>query len=298
MVMTTAKSTNKVKTASFSNEKYGSELLIDVAWIHEMPSFEKSDSPYRLDFYDITLIYSGKGTFWLDNEEHIVSPNKVFFTSPGQVRRWFVEGLDGICLFFPSEFLLEHFNDPLFLHRLRYFHTNNKPSSLTLTTLQQQRLRDRLDAMHQEISCLSSDSPHLLRAIAYEILVNLNRWYASQYGQQLDNQFDQIVSKFRRLIEEQFRQLQSVAAYANLLGLTPGHLNFLCKKHLGRTAGELIRARMISEARRMLIHTEQDIGAISTYLGFNDPSYFSRTFRRIMHVSPLAYRRDGKLRLE
>lgn len=286
-----------VKNTSFVRNKYGKELLIDVAWIHEMPTFEKSTSPYRLDFYDITIITSGSGSFWLDNTEYKISPNTVFFTSPGQVRRWFVDNLDGQCLFFPAEFLLEHFNDSLFLHRLRYFHANSGPYSLTITPQQQARLTERLQTMHQEIKCLSSDSPHLLRAIAYEILVNLNRWYAAQYGQQLDSISDQTVSSFRLLIETEFRKKLGVADYADRMGITPGHLNYLCKIHLGSTASGLIRGRMVSEACRLLVHTEQGIGTISAYLGFSDPSYFSRAFRREKSISPKEYRTIGQKRL-
>lgn len=297
MAFNSPSSADGVKNVSFVGDKYGKELLIDVAWIHEMPTFEKSTLPYRLDFYDITLITSGTGSFWLDNAEYEVSPNTVFFTSPGQVRRWFVDDLDGLCLFFPAEFLLEHFNDSLFLHRLRYFHANTGPFSLTVTAQQQIRLTERLDTMHQEVANLSSDSPHLLRAIAYEILVNLNRWYAAQYGQQLDNMSDQTVSRFRSLIETEFRKKHGVAEYADCMGLTPGHLTYLCKKHLGCTASELIRGRMVSEACRMLVHTEQDIGTISAFLGFSDPSYFSRAFRREKSLSPQKYRRMGQHRL-
>ncbi len=286
-----------VKNVTFSKEKYGGELLIDVAWIHEMPSFEKSPTPYRLDFYDITLISGGTGTFWLDNEAHAIKPNQVFFTSPGQVRRWFAKDLDGICLFFPAKFLLEHFNDSLFLHRLRYFHTNSGPFSLEVTTEQEKKLQDRLAAMHAEIADLKDDSPHLLRAIAYEILVNLNRWFAAQNKQQLDSVTENKISKFRSLIESEFRRKLSVHDYANLLGLTPGHLNYLCNKHLGQKASTLIHDRLLSEACRMLVHSEHDIGLISRFLGFKDPSYFSRFFKRHMNFSPLTYRNIGRQRL-
>ncbi len=288
---------NDVKSVEFSKQKYGSELLIDVAWIHEMPTFEKSQLPYRLSFYDITLISHGKGDFWLDNEQHTILPNTLFFTSPGQVRRWFADDLDGLCLFFPAEFLLEHFNDTLFLHRLRYFHTGAGPLSLSISLEQQHYLKERLNAMREEISNLSDDSPHLLRAIAYEVLVKINRWYALQNGQKLDHASHQAISQFRQLIEQNFKTTQSVAEYANLLNLTPGHLNFLCKKHLGTNASQLIHSRVTSEARRLLVHTDQGIGVISQYLGFKNSSYFSRSFKRATNQSPLHYRRTEKQRL-
>lgn len=286
-----------VKNVSFSRQKYGTELLIDVAWIHDMPSFEKSPTPYRIDFYDVTLITKGSGTFWLDNQEYNVEPGTVLFTSPGQVRRWFVEELDGICLFFPAEFILEHFNDSLFLHRLRYFHSNPTVFSLALNTSQEFKLNERMQTMLNEITHLSSDSNHLLRAIAYEILVNLNRWYAQSYGHNLQGLTESTVSKFRELLERQYRTMHNVSAFAKTLGLTPGHLNFLCKKHLGQTASNMIENRVMSEACRLLVHTDKDLGAIASYLGFSDQSYFSRAFRRFSNTSPKEYRRKGKSRL-
>lgn len=288
---------DNVSTVRFSRKKYGRELLVDVAWIRDMPSFIKTDDPYRLDFYDITLISSGDGVFWLDNKRYAVEPNTVLFTSPGQARRWIVNGLDGICLFFPAVFLLEHFNDPLFLHRLRYFHTDGGPYALSIGAGRQSRLMERLDAMHREISDLQSDSPHLLRAIAYEILIKLNRWYAERYGQQLDHSANHAVSRFRRLVERDFKSTRSVAAYAKSLGLTPGHLNHLCQKHLGRSAGDIVRGRVLAEARRLLVHTEHDIGRISLHLGYGDSSYFSRVFKRASGLSPLVYRRLGQREL-
>ncbi|TRY30718.1 AraC family transcriptional regulator [Aliiglaciecola sp. M165] len=286
-----------VKNVSFSRNKYGPELLIDVAWISNMPSFEKSPIPYRIDFYDITLIISGNGSFWLDNQEYIVEPGTVLFTSPGQVRRWFVEGLDGICLFFPAEFILEHFNDTLFLHRLRYFHSNQAAFSLSLNAEQRSRLRERMKTMLDEIKQLSGDSNHLLRAIAYEILVNLNRWYAQRYGHNLDGVSESTVSKFREVLERKYRETHQVSDFAKILGLTPGHLNHLCKKHLGQTASKLIESRVMSEACRLLVHTDRDLGALAMHLGFADPSYFSRAFRRFTKVSPRDYRIKGKQRL-
>ena len=116
---------NDVKVVDFAKQKYGSPLLIDVAWIHDMPSFEKSVSPYRLNFYDITLVSQGKGYFWLDNEKYEVMPNTLLFTSPGQVRRWFADDLDGVCLFFPAE---TRMNEIELLAKIPYSQDNSAES--------------------------------------------------------------------------------------------------------------------------------------------------------------------------
>lgn len=277
----------------FVTGKYGRELKIDVAWIHEMPGFKRTDAPHRLSFYDITLITAGTGKFWLDADHYKVKPNTVFFTSPGQSRRWQVSGLDGLCLFFPAEFLLEHFNDPLFLHRLRFFHAERATQSFSPPAKDVARLRERMDTMHGEIAALQDDSPHLLRAIAYEILILLNRAYAKRHGQELGGSGNHVISRFRQLVESEFRTTHRVADYAQRLALTPGHLNFVCRKHLGQSAGDVIRGRVLAEARRLLIHADVDVGRISLQLGYDDPSYFSRVFKRATGRTPMRFRQDA-----
>jgi AraC-like DNA-binding protein len=283
----------EVRPIHFSRQKYGPEILIDVAWMSEMPSFSQTIEPYTLDFYDITLITQGQGTFWLDNKEYNVSAGQVFFSTPGQVRRWYVSDLQGVCIFFPAEFLLEHFNDPLFLHRLHYFHTHTGPFNLPLDEHQQQCLLDRLKDMHSEFSQLQGDSPELLRAIAYEVLVYLNRWYSQYYGHMIETPMNHTVSRFRQALETHYKRYHKVAEYAALLAVTPGHLNVLCQQQIGRTASRMIMDRIFSEATRMLSHCTIDIATLAGSLGFANTSHFSRAFKREIGQSPLHYRQGG-----
>lgn len=283
-----------VRAISFVTDKYGPELLVDIAWIHEMPSFANTIEPYNLNFYDVTLITGGSGSFWLDQQEYLIQPNQVLFTTPGQVRRWYVNNLEGVCLFFPADFLLKHFNDPLFLHRLRYFHTHSGPRDLVLDEAQQQLLQERLCAMESELKNLQSDSEELLRSIAYEVMIYLNRWYAKQHGQVLENALNQTVSRFRQVLESHYHCYHKVGQYAALLAVTPGHLNVLCQTQLGCSASKLISDRVFSEAARRLVHTDMDIESLSDILGFSNPSYFCRAFKREKGLSPLQYRKQGQ----
>src|SRR5688500_11243279 len=86
----------------FHRTKYGPELLVDSAWVHDMPTFLRDERPHALSFFDIMLITRGRGWFWLDAHRYRVRAGSVLFTSPGQVRRWEVAGLDGLCVFFPA----------------------------------------------------------------------------------------------------------------------------------------------------------------------------------------------------
>lgn len=284
-----------VRPVEFAVHKYGQELLVDVAWIKDMPAFRHTVDPYSLNFYDVTLITGGKGSFWLDEQEYQLVPNQILFTTPGQIRRWYVSGLEGICLFFPANFLLDHYNDPLLLHRMRFFHTHAGPRNLVLTAEQQATLLERLSAMHQEIQHIQGDSADLLRSICYEILVYLNRWYTQVHNLIIEKPFNFTVSRFRQYVDKYFNRHHKVCEYAALLAVTPGHLNVLCKDHLGRTASQIIQDRVFCEASRQLIHSPISIEALSEALGFNNTSYFCKAFKRHVGFSPLQFRKRGRI---
>ncbi|MEP6546056.1 MAG: helix-turn-helix domain-containing protein [Gammaproteobacteria bacterium] len=97
--------------------------------------------------------------------------------------------------------------------------------------------------------------------------------------------------RFRRLIEVQFLKHWPVKRYARHLVLSESSLNRLCRRVAGCTAFDLIQQRLALEARRRLVYAGSSVGRIATELGFKDPAYFSRFFRRHSGVSPNEFRR-------
>jgi AraC-like DNA-binding protein len=96
---------------------------------------------------------------------------------------------------------------------------------------------------------------------------------------------------FQKLIEKHFTELKLPMEYANLLYITPNHLNALCKEHLGIQAGEVIRNRIILEAKRQLINQQISITEISYSLNFKDNSYFSKFFKKQVGMTPEEFRK-------
>lgn len=276
----------------FAREKYGSELLVDVAPTTELDGFIADETPHRLAFYDLTLVTRGRGHCWLDSVRLNVSPGTVLFTSPGQVRRWQVQAFEGQCLFFEDGFLSEFFSDALFLERLIFFHAHGDPAALELAAEKRGWLESRLTDMRHELHPVRADSTHLLRAALYEILVTLNRWCLDRAGLEVLRPEVGTAAAFRRAVEAEYRNLHQVEDYARLLAVTPGHLNHLAQRHLGATAGSVIRGRIALEAKRLLLHSEARVARIGRQLGFRDASYFSRFFRREAGLSPRAYRTE------
>jgi len=282
---------SKTRLVDFNRSKYGRELLIDAAFIHEMPTFIADDSPHVLTFHDIVLVTRGRGRIVLDGESHPVAPGVVVFTLPGQMREWKLSSpLDGACLFFTEDFVADAFSDPRFLDRFRFFGAARKSGTLQLEPGERRLFLRGFDEMRTELATFRKDATHSLRASLYQLLVLLNRWYVARYGEPEGAVTHRLVERFRRLVDRDFRRRHRVSEYAAQLGLTPGHLSTLCRTHTQRSAGATIRARIVAEARKLLLYSDLSAAAIGDRLGFDDPAYFARFFRRETGIPPTRFR--------
>lgn len=278
-----------VPTVAFHRTKYGRELLVDAAFLHALPNFERGDRPYALAFHDVLLVTRGRGTASLDDRTVPLAPGTVLLTRPGEVRRLAVPGLDGACLFFTDDFLGETFADPHLVERFACFRRDRPSPVLGLAPAERQLFLRRFRDMEREVADLRSDASEVLRAGVHELLVLLNRWYVARHGP-VPPRVDGAVERFRALVDRDFATEQRVARYARAVGLTPGHLGALCRAGLGKSAGAVIRERVVHEAKRLLRYTDLTAAEVGDRLGFTDPAYFARYFRRETGTPPSVYR--------
>lgn len=101
----------------------------------------------------------------------------------------------------------------------------------------------------------------------------------------------EILRRFRRLVEERYREHLPVAAYAALLGVTPDRLHAVCTRSLERAPRELIQQRLVQEGSIRLETSGATVKQIAFALGFKDTAYFNRFFRRHMGQPPGKWRR-------
>jgi len=100
--------------------------------------------------------------------------------------------------------------------------------------------------------------------------------------------------RFETLLETGFLKQWSVADYAAALAVSPTHLSRVLRGATGMSTSRLIEARLIREARRMLAYTNLPVSQVAYALGYIDPAYFSRAFRRATGLPP----RDFRARLD
>jgi len=287
-------STARVRPAQvgFARQKYGRELLVDAAFVEQMPTFITGRSPHSLTFFDILLVTRGRGEILLDGERYTIEPGVVILCMPGQVREWRLRGkLDGACVFFTETFVTETFADPRFLEQFAFFRLPRPSGALLLDAGKRRLFLSRFATMRREVAGLRSDAADRLRAAVYELLVLLNRWYIASHGDEVQVPADGYVARFRALVERNFRNRHRVSDYARDLRVTPGYLNVLCRSQLHVNAGAVIRARIALEARRLLLYSTDSAAQVGHLLGFEDPSYFTRFFQREVGQVPTQFTR-------
>ncbi|WP_028310884.1 helix-turn-helix domain-containing protein [Derxia gummosa] len=108
---------------------------------------------------------------------------------------------------------------------------------------------------------------------------------------------DRHYRRFTELLDRRYRERLGVNEYAAELGITPTHLNRICKQKAGRPALDCIRARTVVEAQRDLIYTTLGIKHIALTLGFADAGYFTRFFVGACGQTPGEFRRQARARL-
>ncbi|MCV6592434.1 MAG: helix-turn-helix domain-containing protein [Silicimonas sp.] len=130
---------------------------------------------------------------------------------------------------------------------------------------------------------------HVLRALSGVLLGLVARQIAAEEKPQ-EAQDSGLKARFDALLEEHGLRHLGVSDYAELLGVTPTHLSRVMRAATGQSASAAIEAHVVLQARRNLAFTNLKISEIAYQLGYDDPAYFSRVFRRATGVSPRAFR--------
>ena len=100
------------------------------------------------------------------------------------------------------------------------------------------------------------------------------------------------LSEFTNLIEQDYMHHHQLTFYATKIGISTAHLNAVCREFVQRSALDLIHARIMLEAKRNLVYTSLTIKTVAEMLGFADPAYFTRFFKRQAGLSPKEFRQQ------
>jgi AraC family transcriptional activator of pobA len=246
--------------------------------------------PHYHDFFQISLLL-GDGVLMHDFRESETSSATLFFLSPGQVHTIMPKPrMTGTIVSFTREFLEGGVEDG-FLMNLPFFSGDHAPWFHP----PDDRLpwvREIFHELQEEYDNASHGAGEVARCLLRILFVKVARWYCGK-SQVADRSRQSIlVRRFQNEVESHHHEWLTLDIYAKALGVTVNHLHDAVAGETGQSAGEQLRQRRLLDAKRQLLHSTMSVSEVGYGLGFGDPSYFSRFFKRYEGMTPAEFRKQ------
>jgi len=243
-------------------------------------------------FFHLVLFTKGSGTHTIDFDQFKVKPFEIYFMIPGQVHSWHFEGkVDGYIVNFSDTLFRSFLLNPNYLERFQFFSGVSQESVCQLPI----EVHEKVIQLFEEILAYKTDvkdtETDMIRLLLMQLFLVVENCCKVNNKKSIPQQKQLLLRNFRRLIDQHYLSIRLPKQYADLLYVTPNHLNALCQDLLGKTAGELIRDRILLEAKRLLTNAEMTVSEIADNLNFQDNSYFNRFFKKYVGLTPDDFRK-------
>ncbi|WP_196890232.1 helix-turn-helix domain-containing protein [Aureivirga sp. CE67] len=101
----------------------------------------------------------------------------------------------------------------------------------------------------------------------------------------------EITQKFKKRVYANMEKQMTITDFAKQLSVSANHLNKCVKSISALSALQLLNKIKITEAKYLLFISELTISEVSEKIGFEDPSYFSRFFKKQTSFTPKQFRK-------
>ena len=286
---------NEVRTYSIE-ENYYSGLELELQF---MPRFFSDNpccaEPHVHEFYQIIWFRHGHGTHHVDFVDYPVSDNSIFFIAPGQIHSFDgVTDYEGVVIHFNASFMAdEETSESVFL-KYDVFNAYDSLPFYKVSNEEAERLMVFVNEMNREYSLTGAFAhkdymQYLLRLF----LIRVQRCGERKAVPKLyvSCVANRTFVRFRQLLEQNFRKVHTVQEYAELLNISSRTLTKYVDQSAHRSPLQIINDRIVLEAKRLLCHSMLSIKEVGYQLGFEDPSYFVKFFKRLVGKMPSEFRK-------
>lgn len=243
-------------------------------------------------FYQLLFVTQGGGKHIIDFQNYPVQKGGLFLMAPNQVHDWqFTNETDGILVNFSESFFGTFLSDHHYLEQFTFFIANGSHSYWDAAQ-QYESFHQLFTALLEEFEEKREHRMDLIKILLLQFFIKLQRQQCTNTDVLTNHQSQQsLIKKFELLVEKNYSLNSLPKDYAALLYVTPNHLNAVCKEATGASAGDIIRKRILLEAKRMLINCDYTISEIAARLNFETNSYFSRFFKKYEYLTPETFRK-------
>ncbi len=252
-----------------------------------------ANQSHRSEYYEIFFIEEGNGTYQIDFNEFSINGAGIFCLSPGQVLVVESETMkSGFQLSFNREFYCVETHGKEIACNGVLFNNVHRATAIPLTQDERFPFQQSIQSMIRELENPGKAHRDILETYLRMFLIEALRKYDEKMGSpsvEIDES-NRLAGDFIALVDKHFRTLHAVSDYAEQLFVSPKSISKRLNAYGYPTPTEVIRNRIVLEAKRELRYTQKSVKEIAFELGFEDPAYFTRYFKKAAGTSPANYR--------
>jgi AraC-like DNA-binding protein len=255
---------------------------------------------FRANYYSFVLIANGHSEYTIDHHKFSTQPNTLYFTNPGHLKSFkLTEGVEGFLITVSEGYLKQNIHNAIF-DEFDFLLTEVVPPCYLS--------KERFDEIHllckNMLNENSKDSllkDKIISSTFVVLLLKIKEFLLSDQSFNLEyNRESEIVKTFQKDLETNFRnltrnidkQLLRVQDFAEKQHLHPNYFSTVIKTKTGRSANQIIQKKLLSEAKVMLSRSSHSIKEVAYSLGFSEPTYFTKFFKKQTGMTPAAYRKS------
>ncbi len=271
--------------------KQNAPLQIEVVPLDSLTKVNKAHliTPHRTNFYHVFLFENCQPTHYVDFEKIKIQPYTLLFIDKDRVHQFDrLLNYEGRVLIFTDDF----FQDTKFLRSSILFNDLANQATIKLTQETIKGFVTICDSITEELSLPNDITKQIvLKNHLHNFLLLAEREKRKQgFGDVKKGADLDYTLLFRDLLETNFTKLKAVNDYSSQLFISEKRLGQATSKILGKTPKEIINERILLEAKRLLVYSHRSIKEIGQDLGFEDPAYFVRYFKKNTETTPVEFR--------
>jgi AraC-like DNA-binding protein len=274
-----------MKTVNRLQAEWGDSVirLENVYFNDFVPNWRKSQM--ITDMYVLLFVTQGKFNFSFDQAAYTISKGDVVLIRPGVVR----SGSDGT--YPPHQKFAVHFHlEPSSIPMLAP--TEASGGFKLFKTHKAEYLRQHFHQLYQAWI----DKNMYYEFICHGIMTGIFGTVLQELAQQNISSSKLIVAKrLESYILEHYKEEITIAQMAELVQLSPNYVISIFKEVTKQTPMEFVHQVRISIARNLLLNSDMNIAEVSDHLGFCDPTYFNRVFKKVLGVPPSTLLKQRKM---
>ena len=244
--------------------------------------------PHRHSFFQI-IWFKSEGNHYVDYQEYSHEPNTIFFLSSGQVHHFCQDSEnEGYLFHFNDIFLAQNNNAAAIQMEYRLFNEFGQPY-IQLPRTELPVLQHLTNQLIDEIELQQYNYRQQIYYYFQILLLKLERLKQKATPNWTNDPHFEIALGFKQAIERHKTEFKGVTYFSQLLGISEKTLSTISKKYFKETPANFIHKKRVLEAKRLLSNSKLSIKEIAYQLGFEQPTYFTKYFKKYTTMTPKAF---------